>query len=104
MLATPPSGSPRRRESVQGLRAVAVVLVVLHHFFPRLLPGGYVGVDVFFVLSGYLVLSHVLRLTVAGERVRWTEFYYRRAQRILPVAVVTALLAYALALDPLMAR
>ena len=49
------------RKDIQGLRALAVTLVVLFHLWPDTLSGGYVGVDVFLVISGYLITSHLLR-------------------------------------------
>jgi len=79
---------PHRRE-LQGLRAVAVLLVVLDHAGLKVLDGGYVGVDVFFVLSGYLITGLLLRQAGRDGRVRLTDFYVRRARRILPAAVLT---------------
>lgn len=75
---------------VQALRAVAVLLVVGFHLWPGALPGGYVGVDVFFVISGFLISGHILRDL---ERGRFTlrGFYVRRAQRLLPAALVVLL-------------
>ena len=72
------------REDIQGLRAVAVLLVVLAHAGVPYLLGGYVGVDVFFVLSGYLITGLLLR-----GRLSLGEFYVRRARRILPAAALT---------------
>jgi peptidoglycan/LPS O-acetylase OafA/YrhL len=71
---------------LQGLRAVAVLLVVLGHAGLPFLQGGYVGVDVFFVLSGYLITGLLLRQAERDGRVRLGDFYVRRARRILPAA------------------
>lgn len=76
------------RVDIQALRGLAVLLVVLYHTKMGGLPGGYLGVDIFFVISGFLITqliaSHVLR----GNFSLW-EFYSRRAKRLLPVAYVT---------------
>src|ERR1051325_1428873 len=72
------------RDDIQGLRAVAVLLVVLAHAGVPYLQGGFVGVDVFFVLSGYLITGLLLR-----GRLSLADFYVRRARRILPAAVLT---------------
>ena len=77
------------RQDLQGLRAVAVLLVVLDHAGLRFVDGGYVGVDVFFVLSGYLITGLLLRQASRDGRVRLRDFYVRRARRILPAAVLT---------------
>ena len=66
-----------------------MLLVVLDHGGVPFLQGGYVGVDVFFVLSGYLITGLLLRQARDGGRVRLTDFYVRRARRILPAAVLT---------------
>ncbi|MFC7961329.1 acyltransferase family protein [Rhodococcoides kroppenstedtii] len=87
-----PSGPESTRHSrfrldIQGLRAVAVVLVVLDHLlgWPR---GGFIGVDVFFVISGFLITGLLLREGERHGRVSIADFYRRRARRILPVAVL----------------
>ncbi len=82
------AGVPHRRE-LQGLRAVAVLLVVLDHAGLPFVQGGYVGVDVFFVLSGYLITGLLLRQARRDGRIRLSDFYVRRARRILPAAVLT---------------
>jgi peptidoglycan/LPS O-acetylase OafA/YrhL len=86
------------RPEVQGLRAVAVGLVVLFHLWPRRLPGGYVGVDVFFVISGYLITQHLLAEVVSTGTLRVTRFWARRIRRLLPASLlVLALSAVAVA-------
>jgi peptidoglycan/LPS O-acetylase OafA/YrhL len=79
----------RRRDDIQGLRAVAVLLVVLDHAGVPFVRGGYVGVDVFFVLSGFLITAILLSRAAAHGRVSLREFYMRRARRILPAAALT---------------
>ena len=76
------------REDVQGLRAVAVALVILDHAGVPWLRGGFIGVDVFFVVSGFLISSLLLHEATTTGRVRIGAFYGRRARRILPAATV----------------
>lgn len=87
------------RLDIQGLRAVAVLTVVADHAGIGLLSGGYVGVDVFFVLSGFLITSLLVREAERTERISLSDFYARRARRILPAAtlvlVVTLLVSAA---------
>ena len=77
------------RADIQALRALAVVVVMLFHLWPDLLPGGYIGVDVFFVISGYLITSHLLREAVGTGRIRVAVFWSKRARRLLPAALLT---------------
>ncbi len=79
-----------RRADIQGLRAVAIVLVLVYHAGAPFLPGGYVGVDVFFVISGFLITGHLLRELDRSGRVSFAAFYARRVRRILPAALVVA--------------
>ncbi len=82
-------GLRRFRPDIQGLRAVAVLLVVLYHAHVPGLTGGYVGVDVFFVISGFLITGGLLRQVESRGRVDFARFYARRFQRLaLPAAVV----------------
>ncbi len=76
------------RPHLDGLRAVAVYLVVLFHAGYSRLSGGYVGVDVFFVLSGYLVTLLLLRDVAARSSIAFARFYARRYRRLLPAAFV----------------
>src|SRR5580698_857923 len=83
------------RPDVDGLRAVAVLLVVLDHIHTRI-TGGYIGVDVFFVISGYLISSVILSEMASG-RFSVTNFYERRIRRIFPALLVMLLGSAALA-------
>jgi peptidoglycan/LPS O-acetylase OafA/YrhL len=103
------SGGERRkfRPDVEGLRAVAILLVVLYHAHAGLAPGGYVGVDVFFVISGFLITGQLVRELRTDGRISLLAFYARRARRILPAATLTVAVtavASALLLDPLAAK
>ncbi|WP_166409030.1 acyltransferase family protein [Labedella phragmitis] len=91
----PAEREPRRRPfraDIQGLRAIAVGLVVLDHAGVPLLGGGYVGVDVFFVISGFLITGHLLEGLHRTGRIDLARFYAARARRILPAALVTIVL------------
>lgn len=82
-----PTRAPRPlRPEIQALRAVAAMLVVLYHLWPGRLPGGFMGVDVFFVISGFLITSHLAREAASTGRVRLGRFWARRARRLLPAA------------------
>jgi peptidoglycan/LPS O-acetylase OafA/YrhL len=95
LAASPPTRRTRPREAtrfdVQGLRAFAVLAVVLYHLWPNRLPGGFVGVDVFFVISGYLITGHLLRELTRTGRIALGQFWARRAKRLLPAAFLTIL-------------
>ena len=83
-----PGGGLGFRRDIQGVRALAVALVVVNHLFPSALSGGYVGVDVFLVVSGYLITALMLREADRTGRISLAGFYARRARRILPAATV----------------
>ncbi len=82
---TAPDDRPFRPD-VQGLRAVAILLVVLYHATIPGISGGYVGVDVFFVISGFVITGVLLRERAATRRTSVVAFYSRRARRIIPAA------------------
>ena len=73
------------RHDIQGLRAVAVVLVLAYHLWPAGVTGGFVGVDVFFVISGFLITAHLLEHPPTRSR-DLLEFWGRRVRRLLPAA------------------
>lgn len=90
------------RPDVDGLRAIAVLSVILFHIDESLLPGGFVGVDVFFVISGFLISRNLLG-EIEGGRFSLAEFYRRRVKRIAPallVVVAATLVASQLLLLP----
>ena len=83
------------RFDIDGLRATAVLAVLVFHAFPAALPGGYAGVDVFFIISGYLISGILARDIDARIFSIWT-FYFRRARRIFPalIAMLASCLAF----------
>ncbi|KQW47739.1 hypothetical protein ASC77_15020 [Nocardioides sp. Root1257] len=76
------------RPEIQGLRAVAVLLVIAYHLYPNRVPGGYVGVDVFFVLSGFLITSHLFREADSTSQLSLVRFWGRRIRRLLPASLL----------------
>ncbi len=88
------SSAPAKSQSIQGLRAIAVLAVVAYHLNWRFIQGGFLGVDLFFVLSGFLITSLALHEIRATSHFSWTGFIARRARRIMPASL--ALLAVVL--------
>ena len=87
---------------IDGLRAIAVAAVLLYHSELDILPGGFLGVDVFFVISGYLITALLLREFGATRRVDLGRFWFRRARRLLPAvfALLVGVLVFSLVLLP----
>ncbi len=71
------------RNDITGLRALAVLPVLIYHGFPGLIPGGFFGVDVFFVISGYLISGIIFR-ALQKDAFSYRSFYEKRIKRILP--------------------
>ena len=78
--------SKKFRVDIHGLRGIAVLLVVLYHLKLWVIPGGYIGVDIFFVISGYLITSH-LRDALNSNRFNFSDFYAKRIRRIIPASI-----------------
>ena len=83
------------RPEIQGLRGLAVAFVVIFHIWPAALPGGYVGVDIFFVISGFLITGLLTRMALSEGGISLVGFYTRRVRRLLPAAIVTLLVTLA---------
>jgi peptidoglycan/LPS O-acetylase OafA/YrhL len=79
--------SERYRPDIDGLRAIAVMLVVNFHGFPQAMPGGFTGVDIFFVISGFLITGIIAR-ELGENRFSLVGFYVRRIRRIFPALIV----------------
>lgn len=108
------SGPPRRRRGgpsgpggirprpghihgLDGLRGIAIIAVLVYHFTPSVLPGGFLGVDVFFVVSGFLITTLLLRELHDRGRIDLWQFWLRRARRLVPAVVVVVVLSVAAA-------
>jgi len=81
------------RADIDGLRAIAIVSVVIYHISPNILPGGFVGVDMFFVISGFLITNHLLYEFNVKKEFSFTKFYIKRIKRILPALLFMNLIA-----------
>jgi peptidoglycan/LPS O-acetylase OafA/YrhL len=79
------------RPEIDGLRAISILLILLYHVDPSVIPGGFIGVDVFFVISGYLI-TKIITNDLAASRFSFLHFYARRIKRIFP-SVLLVLLA-----------
>lgn len=90
------------RSDIQALRAIAVLLVIGNHFWPNFITGGYIGVDIFFVISGYLITLHLLKELRQRNTVSFKHFYANRARRLLPAAIFVGAVSFiaTLALAP----
>ena len=97
MVSTTPQSfsRPKYRPDVDGMRALAILSVLFFHAFPESLPGGFVGVDIFFVISGYLISSIIFRGLTLGT-FSFFDFYARRVRRIFPAVTAVLLGSYIL--------
>lgn len=98
MNAGTSSITPEYRRDIDGLRAVAVLFVVAYHAFPSVIPGGFIGVDVFFVISGFLI-SQVLFSSIESKTFSFTAFYKRRINRLFPALILVLVSALLIGLN-----
>lgn len=90
------------RTDIDGLRSIAVLLVIFNHVGMAVFPGGYIGVDVFFVISGFLITS-IIYPKMLDNQFRYTDFYSRRIKRLLPallLVVVVSAIVFSLVMLP----
>lgn len=81
-------GKTVHSQTIEGLRGYAVLAVLIYHFFPSILPGGFIGVDVFFTVSGYLVVGSLANKIVAGQKISIFSFWSSRIARVAPIAFI----------------
>lgn len=91
------SGVSGFRPDIEGLRAIAALSVIIYHLDRLWLPGGFVGVDIFFVISGYLISGLLLNEYDTKGRIDFLAFYARRARRLLPIALIVIFVTLLLA-------
>jgi peptidoglycan/LPS O-acetylase OafA/YrhL len=82
------------RSDIDGLRALAILFVVIYHAFPSVIPGGFIGVDVFFVISGFLISTIIYKQLMADD-FSIVQFYIRRIKRIFPALFVVLTVCFA---------
>lgn len=93
LIVDPQTNNKDYRADIDGLRAIAIISVFLYHINPKILPGGFVGVDIFFVISGFLITSHLLYEINIKKEFSFTRFYIKRIKRILPALLFMNLMA-----------
>lgn len=81
------NNKPAYRPDIDGLRAIAVLSVLIFHYFPTLLPGGFIGVDIFFVISGFLITG-IISNEIDKDSFSFLHFYKRRILRIFPALIL----------------
>ena len=82
------------REEIDGLRAIAIIAILIHHFnftSLNLITGGFLGVDIFFVISGYLITSIIFKEIINTNNFLFLSFYQRRVKRLLPALLFVTL-------------
>lgn len=84
---------PKYRPDIDGLRAIAILSVVLFHAYPQIVHGGFIGVDVFFVISGYLI-SSIIYSNLQNHSFSFKDFYIRRVRRIFPALLIILASSY----------
>jgi peptidoglycan/LPS O-acetylase OafA/YrhL len=89
------SADSNYRPDIDGLRAIAVLAVMGYHAFPARIPGGYIGVDIFFVISGYLITDIIFRKMLVGS-FTIIDFYERRVRRIFPALILVTAVTFAI--------
>jgi peptidoglycan/LPS O-acetylase OafA/YrhL len=102
MSNLPPQLHPKYRADIDGLRAIAVISVIAFHAFPEWISGGFIGVDIFFVISGYLISTIIFENLNKGN-FSFTEFFARRVLRIFPALILVLMFCFSFGYTTLLA-
>jgi peptidoglycan/LPS O-acetylase OafA/YrhL len=94
---------PKYRPDIDGLRAIAVLSVIGFHAFPEWIKGGFIGVDIFFVISGYLISTIIIE-NLKNDSFSFVDFYSRRIRRIFPALLLVLIASYAVGWFTLLAE
>ncbi len=79
------------KADIDGLRGLSILFVILFHLFPQIFVGGFIGVDIFFVISGFLI-SKIVFTKLEARQFSFKDFYLRRIRRIFPALIITCAL------------
>lgn len=93
MSNLPPQLHPKYRPDIDGLRAIAVISVIAFHVFPDWISGGFIGVDIFFIISGYLISTIIFENLNKGN-FSLTEFFSRRVLQIFPALILILIFCF----------
>ena len=91
-----PQAHKKYRPDIDGLRAIAVLSVITFHAFPELMPGGFIGIDIFFAISGFLITAIIYRHLVLNN-FNFLTFILRRIRRLFPALLIVLFVTFALA-------
>ena len=94
---------PVYRPDIDGLRAISIILVIIYHAYPNVLPSGFIGVDIFFVISGYLISSIIFK-SLKQENFSFIDFYQKRVLRIFPALIIVLCITILLGLSLLLPK
>lgn len=89
----PSTSAAKYRKDIDALRGISILSVFIYHLFPNIIPGGFIGVDIFFVISGYLI-SSIIFTELESNSFSFINFYIRRIKRIFPALIVVSILFY----------
>jgi len=86
----------KRINSIEGLRGYAIIFVIFFHIFNKILSGGFLGIDLFFVISGYLISKKIIDHEKNNIKFNFLEFYFSRMRKILPPLIIIYIFSFIL--------